>query len=167
MRVSLVIAMPQANPLHWGSATYLALMLACLLLRFIIPRTTHRAVHLLREALFVCPALLLYFLVRGLVHAEPAVAFAHAEQIVRFEKAVYLFHELWLQQQILRSNWSITLVNWVYIWLHWPFLVTGTAWLAIFHRDSYPTYRNAFLLSGAVGMLVFLTYPVAPPRFLT
>lgn len=32
------------------------------------------------------------------------------------------------------------------------------------HRDAYPVYRNAVLISGAAGMIVFALYPVAPPR---
>jgi hypothetical protein len=39
-------------------------------------------------------------------------------------------------------------------------------WLFRRHRPQYTLYRNAILISGALGLALFLTYPVAPPRFL-
>ena len=68
---------------------------------------------------------------------------------------------------LARPMFALALFNFMIVFTHWPVLVTGTAWLAVFHHRRYPLYRNAFLLSGALGMIVFLTYPVAPPRFLT
>lgn len=155
-----------ANPLDWSSTTFLALIVFCLLGHFVLPRSGTRALMLLREFLFIFPAVLLYFLVRGLVHADSTVAYKHAHQVIRIEKATNLFHELWIQHQVLRNFWLTTLANWVYIWLHWPFLAVTAVWLAIYRRQRYHIYRNAVLLSGSVGMLVFLIYPVSPPRFL-
>jgi hypothetical protein len=37
-------------------------------------------------------------------------------------------------------------------------------YLYLRHRNFYSRYRNAFLLSGAVGLVIFATIPVAPPR---
>jgi len=154
------------NPLHWGTAPFAILIIACVLLRILIPPTTHRVVHLVREALIVLPAALFYFGVRGFVHADPDIAFAHAHRVAHFEQRVGLFHELWLQHHLLRSDAIITAFNWIYIWGHWPVLILGLIWLADFHRPRYPLYRNAFLLSGIIGMTIFLTFPVAPPRLL-
>ena len=37
-------------------------------------------------------------------------------------------------------------------------------WLFFRRPEHYAIYRNAFLLSGAVGLLLFMTFPAAPPR---
>ena len=36
-------------------------------------------------------------------------------------------------------------------------------WLYVGHRPNYPLYRNAFLISGAIGLVVFGLAPLAPP----
>ena len=46
-------------------------------------------------------------------------------------------------------------------------VIIGIAiWLLVFHRHRYPLFRNAFLISGAIGLLLFWLLPTAPPRFL-
>ena len=39
-------------------------------------------------------------------------------------------------------------------------------WLVLRHPDAYALYRNGLLLSGAVGLVIFTLYPMAPPRFM-
>lgn len=39
-------------------------------------------------------------------------------------------------------------------------------WLHLFHRTQYSLYRNAFLISGAIGIVCFWAFPTAPPRLL-
>ena len=58
----------------------------------------------------------------------------------------------------------ITASNWVYIWGHWPVIGFVAVWLFFRRPEHYVIYRNAFLLSGAVGLLLFITFPAAPPR---
>ena len=56
------------------------------------------------------------------------------------------------------------LLNWVYIWGHWPVIVITLIWLARNHAAVYYRTRNAMILSGSVGMVIFTLFPVAPPR---
>jgi hypothetical protein len=58
----------------------------------------------------------------------------------------------------------ITLLNWVYVWGHWPVITVVLLWLVFRHPHGYRITRNAMLASGAVGLVVFALYPVAPPR---
>ena len=37
-------------------------------------------------------------------------------------------------------------------------------WLAWRHRAMFLRLRDAMLVSGALGLVVFVSYPVAPPR---
>jgi hypothetical protein len=155
-----------ANPIDWGTWMFATLIVLLLLLRFVIPASVRWEIRLVREVLLVAPAALFYFLVRGLVDAKPAVAFAHGENIIRLERALGIFHEHDLQAAILRFDPLVDLVNWIYIWTHWPVIIATLVWLVVFHRSKYPLYRNVMLLSGAVGMFIFAIYPVAPPRLM-
>lgn len=118
------------------------------------------------EASLVYGAYLFYYLVRGLVKDQVTVARENARQLVRFEQSVGLWHELDLQRWALSHRSVIDFVNWVYVWLHWPVIVIVLVWLFINHPGWYQTYRNAFLISGAIALIIFALYPVAPPRFM-
>jgi len=39
-------------------------------------------------------------------------------------------------------------------------------WLFVKHREMFPVFRSAMLLSGAIGIVFFILFPMAPPRFL-
>src|SRR5207247_4131368 len=39
-------------------------------------------------------------------------------------------------------------------------------WLYFWHRPQYLLMRNAFLISGAIGLIFYLNFPTAPPRLL-
>jgi membrane-associated phospholipid phosphatase len=42
-------------------------------------------------------------------------------------------------------------------------IAVGT-WLSLRRPSSYTLLRNAFVISGAIGLVIFATFPVAPPR---
>ena len=60
----------------------------------------------------------------------------------------------------------MALANWVYIWGHWPVIVTAAVVLYRRRRASYALLRNAIFISGAIGFLFFALLPVAPPRLI-
>src|SRR5581483_2576977 len=120
--------------------------------------------RLAREALLVVGAYLAYEAVRRLVAPDSPEAFARAMNVIRFEQRLGIFYEPSLQRHIIDHDWLVTLCNWVYVWGYLPVICLAGLYLYVLHRDSYARYRNAFLLSGAVGLLVFATLPVAPPR---
>ncbi|MEX0786462.1 MAG: phosphatase PAP2 family protein [Dehalococcoidia bacterium] len=122
--------------------------------------------QLLGEVLIVVPAYFAYFLVRGFVEAREADAFHRAVDIIELEQTLGIFWEPGLQQHILRSDWIVNVANWTYIWGHWPVIVFAAIWLFMLHRESYPVYRNAFIISGAIGLIIFTMLPTAPPRFM-
>ena len=118
------------------------------------------------EVLIVGLATLLYFAVRGLVDGREADAFANARWLVDLERALGIFWEPQLQHWALETGPVRTIANWVYIWGHWPVIAATLVWLLTRHRDAYGVYRNALLLSGAIGLVVFTLFPMAPPRFM-
>lgn len=109
-------------------------------------------------------AALAYFAVRGMTEGAVARADRNASLVLRLERALHLDHEQGLQDLLLDHDAWVTLANWVYIWIHWPVIVVTLLWLLFAHRDDYRELRNAMFVSGAIGLLIFATFPVTPPR---
>lgn len=109
-------------------------------------------------------AYLAYEAVRRVVVPDSSDAFEHAFNIVRFEQEMGIFFEPSLQKSIVDHQWLVTLFNWVYVWGYLPVIIAAGLYLYLRHHNFYTRYRNAFLLSGAVGLTIFATLPVAPPR---
>ena len=105
-----------------------------------------------------------YFGVRGLTAGSPATAVRHAADVLALEAQLGLDVEHGLQAALLHQESLTTLANWVYIWGHWPVIVATLVWLAMHHRPVFRQLRDAMLVSGLLGLCVYTTYPVAPPR---
>jgi hypothetical protein len=116
------------------------------------------------EVAVMVAAYMAYEAVRRLVAPDSADAFGHASRIIRFEQELGIFFEPSLQAMIVDHHWLVTLFNWVYVWGYLPVIGAAALYMYVRHRDFYTRYRNAFLLSGAAGLAIFATLPVAPPR---
>lgn len=116
------------------------------------------------EVLTVLAGVLAYFGARGLTHSDPALAVDNAHDVVAFEKALGLYVEPDLQRLVLTSDLLLDALNWVYIWGHWPVIALVLLWLLLRHPQRYVVLRNALVISGMIGVVVFVLYPVAPPR---
>lgn len=117
-----------------------------------------------RELSLVLAAALVYFGVRAITEGRVASAVAHAHRLFDLERTIGLDLEQDVQSAALGHPWAVTFANWVYIWGHWPVITITLVWL--FQRDlsHYRLLRNAMFVSGAIGLVVFASWPVAPPR---
>lgn len=129
-----------------------------------ITKRDHAILRLLAEAGILVAAYLAYEAVRRLVAPNSGDAFGHAFNIIRFEQEMGIFFEPTLQGLIVDHDWLVTFFNWVYVWGYLPVISIVGLYLYMRHHDFYTRYRNAFLLSGAIGLVMFATLPVAPPR---
>jgi len=120
--------------------------------------------ELFRQVLLVTFAGFVYFAVRGLTEGSPAEAVERGLDILEWEESVGIAIEKEAQDLIAGSEMLVTLSNWVYIWFHWPVIIATLVWLHRNHRVKYLLLRNAMFISGAIGMVIFAIYPVAPPR---
>lgn len=120
----------------------------------------------LREVGMVILAILSYFLVRGLVDADPMQAISHARELVSFERRLGIFYEPALQSIVLEHRWMVDLANGFYVYGHWPLIAITLGWLFLKHRPAFHDVRLAMVLSGLVGFACFFLFPMAPPRFL-
>lgn len=118
----------------------------------------------LREAALVISAFFLYFLIRGATEGRAEEAIGRALALRDLERSLGLLVEADLQAVIIDHDWLVDLANAAYIGLHWPLISVIAIWLLARHPRRYLGYRNAMLLSGLIGLIVFATLPVAPPR---
>jgi hypothetical protein len=118
----------------------------------------------LGQVLVVVIGIFVYFRIRGITDASVDVAHAHASDIVRAERWLGLDVEAAIQAPVVSSQTLATAANWVYVWGHWPVIVATMTWLVWRHRDVFRRLRDGMMVSGFLGMAVFVYYPVAPPR---
>jgi len=122
------------------------------------------ALWILEQAGLVLLGVFVYFSVRGLTAGSYDVALAHSREIVSLERRLGINVEGDLQSFVVRSDSLETVANWIYIWGHWPVIVATMLWLLRRHRDIFLRLRDAMVISGAFGVVIFMAYPVAPPR---
>ena len=118
------------------------------------------------EIVLIAIAYVSYQLVRSAVEGRIDVAFSNANSLIQLERSLGLFWEVQIQSMILGNNFLIDMFNWIYIWGHLPVIGVLAIWVYFFRRGVFARYRNAFLISGAIGLVFFITLPMAPPRFL-
>jgi membrane-associated phospholipid phosphatase len=119
---------------------------------------------LARELALAAAAALTYFGVRNLTAGAAGEAFSNAGRLERLEEWAHIAWEQPLQGALLDHHAVVTLVNWIYIWGHWPVILTAAVALYRARPEHYLLLRNAMFLSGAIGFLFFALLPVAPPR---
>jgi membrane-associated phospholipid phosphatase len=116
------------------------------------------------EVIVVIASLVAYFGVRALTEGAYDTALRNAHRIADFQDAIGLGWDMDLHRAILDYHWVVTVFNWIYTWGHWPVIIPCGAFLFLRHPWIYYRTRNAFLISGAIGLVIFATFPVAPPR---
>lgn len=128
-------------------------------------RTPFRS-RAVREVSIISLAAYIYFFVRGLIETRVGAAMDNSHWLVSLERRLGVFHELTVQGWLLDNDWLVTVANSVYIYGHWPVVIGTLTWLLVRHREMFPVYRSAILISGAIGIVFFVVFPMAPPRFL-
>jgi hypothetical protein len=112
-------------------------------------------------------AFLLYYLVRGAVVERAGEATSRAIRLVELEKSLGLYWESQMQAWVMSSDLAVRVFNGIYVWGHFPVIAVIGLWLFFFQRRRFITFRNAFLVSGGVGLVIFNLFPMAPPRLLS
>ena len=105
-----------------------------------------------------------YFGVRAFTEGKVANAIANAIDLVHVERDLDLDWEDAVQGLVLGEHALVDAVNAMYIWGHWPLLIVGGFLLFHLGQAEYRRLRTVILLSGALGLVVFAIFPVAPPR---
>ncbi|MFE0631253.1 phosphatase PAP2 family protein [Streptomyces sp. NPDC058864] len=112
----------------------------------------------------VVAAVIGYFGVRGLTDSSPDAALHNAARVRAAERLLHLNWESPLQDLVVDDHAVTRVLNWIYIFGHWPVITLTLLWLLSRHPEVYTRAARAMLLSGAAGLAVFAAFPVAPPR---
>ncbi len=120
----------------------------------------------LHEAIVVATSFLIYFAIRGSVVDRAGEAMVRGFAVIALEQRLEIYWELRMQSWIIDSYFLIRAMNWIYFWAHMPLIVVLAVWLYTRHRQTYFLTRNAFLASGAIGVIIYALFPVAPPRLI-
>jgi membrane-associated phospholipid phosphatase len=123
--------------------------------------------RLLREVLVVGIAYFIYSQVRGLAGDRTVDAFRNAYKIVNIERDLGIFKELALQALILPHDLLVAAANMVYFYGLFPLIIPTALFLFIRRPPLYVVVRNAFLASGFIAVVFYLSLPTAPPRLLS
>ena len=125
-----------------------------------------RELRFFGQLTLIVGAFVAYMAVRAVANDSPSDAMSNAHDLLGFERVLGLDVERRAQAFALDRPSLIEFFNVVYAWTYWPLLIGTFVYTWIRRRDLFVVYRNAIFLSGALGLLIFLVYPVAPPRFL-
>ena len=123
-----------------------------------------RRAEALRELGIFLLAYLVYFGVRAVTEGTTATAMHNAMDLIRLERQLGIDWEWAVQDAVVGSRLLIDAANAVYMYGHWPVIVITGVLLFRHRRRHYYRLRNACLLSGLVGLVIFTLFPVAPPR---
>jgi membrane-associated phospholipid phosphatase len=123
-----------------------------------------RALWALQQVVVVAAGIVIYFGVRGQTAASQDAALDNAHEVIDLEQRLGIHVEGWLQTPVNGSATLEAAANWVYVWGHWPVIIATFVWLLVKHRTIFVRLRNAMMISGAIGMVIFALYPVMPPR---
>ncbi len=86
-------------------------------------------------------------------------------QIWRFERAVGLGSERWLQERVINLSPVVQFMNGYYAIAHVPAMIVFLFWMFFRRRSEYGRWRALLALSTGADVLIRLV-PVAPPRLL-
>ena len=119
-----------------------------------------------KQVLIIVGAYFLYMLVRRYLIADiETVAIENAMKVTSFEFAAgFLWEPSWQAWVVERSKGLAVFFNWTYILTFWP-IILGTALIVYaMDRQKYFYFRNMILLSLVISLMVFMLFPLAPPR---
>jgi len=117
----------------------------------------------LREIGFVATAVVCYLVVGRYTAGSAGTAVAHAHDVLALERHLGIAWEHPVQNAALAAPVVSTLLTQLYVWGYFPTVVALLVW--VYARDGgvYRHLRNALLVSGSAGLLVYAFYPCAPP----
>ncbi|MBL7501434.1 inositol phosphorylceramide synthase [Frankia sp. CNm7] len=118
------------------------------------------------QALLLAGLFMAYRYGRQLAIGHESVAFEHARDVWNLQQALGLPSEEAVQRLALRSTTLVELANRFYMYVHFPATVVFLAWVLLRHRDHWARVRNALIVLTGAALVLHLTYPLAPPRFL-
>lgn len=136
------------------------------------PTRTHR-LYWWKEAILIVAFYLLYSWTRNQFGSSkidpdgmPEHSFNNAIRVIRWEKAIGLFHEATMQSWFTGSKAVMQFWNTYYGLAH--FVVTIGVFMILYWKrpDVFPIWRNTILFTTGLAIVGFSMFPLMPPRLL-
>ncbi len=121
---------------------------------------------LLRQVALFAAAYLGYRLVRGLVEGDANAAFAHARELISFERTLHLFVEPSVQAWGSGSRVLMDSSSWLYVNAQTTVTVSALVYLYVRHNRNFYFVRNMFMIAMTIALVGYTVFPTAPPRFM-
>jgi len=121
----------------------------------------------LSEIGLVAFGFLLYFLVRGAVVDRTSEALRNARMVIDLQSSLGVWIEPSVQSLMLQAQPLMRAMNFVYFWFDFPLIIAVGLVLFWRSRRHYTLLRDSLLISGGIALIVYWTFPVAPPRYMT
>jgi membrane-associated phospholipid phosphatase len=93
-----------------------------------------------------------------------STAVANAERVDRLQRTIGIDLEGALQASWLATGFTGAALTWFYTFGYWPSIVGGLVVAAARDRAVLQRLAASLALSGAVGLVVIIAFPLAPPR---
>lgn len=107
----------------------------------------------------------LYSMVRLLAPHRVVASYDHASAVLSVERATGLFHEVTLNAWLVPHQWLVDFASYWYATAHFVVTPFVLAWLFRKHGWVYPLLRSALVIATVSALVVYATWPLAPPRF--
>ncbi len=146
-------------------AAMLSVIVVLVLGRLEPSRLTLMTIPVAREFAFTASIYSVWRLARYLPLTQPDGALDRAREIARFQEWLHIPSELGLQQWLMAHDLLSRVTIWYYAVVHVPALIVFLIWMFVRHRDHYPRWRTALMVSTAFCVVIRF-WRVAPPRFL-
>lgn len=117
-----------------------------------------------RELLLMGGLALVYFGVRALGGDDVGDAIRNAREVHHVERWLPLPSEQTLQALALPFPHLVQAANAFYAVMHFPVTVGVLVWLFWRRPHYYAWARSSIVLATAAALILFVTFPVAPPR---
>jgi hypothetical protein len=122
-----------------------------------------------KEVGLVLAFYVVYSIVRntqGSAVVSEARALRNALEVIRWEKALGIYHEERIQDAFLGWNGVIEFWNLFYGTFHFFVTIFALVWLFRRFPSRYRRWRNTLAATTALALIGFATYPLMPPRLL-
>lgn len=101
---------------------------------------------------------------RVAVQAKEQTAFFHASQVWDFERLLHIDIEIFVNKLVAAWGLLADVVGYYYGTLHFIVTPLVLVWLWKRRPAEYPRLRSALMVTTGIALIVYWTWPLAPPR---
>ncbi len=120
----------------------------------------------LRQVALFGAAYVGYRLVRGLVEGDANAAFAHARELISFERTMHVFVEPSVQAWASGSRLLMGFSSWMYVNAQTTVTIGALVYLYLRYNRNFYFVRNMFMIAMGIALVGYTVFPTAPPRFM-